>query len=148
MYFFFFSSRRRHTRCALVTGVQTCALPIYEHYDNHQEEIVTAFAERGLIQTARETDDLPAALAAARATEPVRATTEPEKLIFRLRQLMAEWFPDSERKLPTTLPTPLTGLSKARSTRRCRSAIASIRFPPPRHARFPMSGLGHTRTPT
>src|SRR3546814_8682089 len=26
--FFFFSSRRRHTRCALVTGVQTCALPI------------------------------------------------------------------------------------------------------------------------
>src|SRR3546814_15714209 len=26
----FFSSRRRHTRCALVTGVQTCALPILE----------------------------------------------------------------------------------------------------------------------
>src|SRR3546814_3558417 len=25
---FFFSSRRRHTECALVTGVQTCALPI------------------------------------------------------------------------------------------------------------------------
>src|SRR3546814_2885349 len=28
-FLFFFSSRRRHTRCALVTGVQTCALPIY-----------------------------------------------------------------------------------------------------------------------
>src|SRR3546814_8911055 len=27
---FFFSSRRRHPRCALVTGVQTCALPIYD----------------------------------------------------------------------------------------------------------------------
>src|SRR3546814_10050937 len=27
--FVFFSSRRRHTRCALVTGVQTCALPIF-----------------------------------------------------------------------------------------------------------------------
>src|SRR3546814_5100168 len=27
--FFFFSSRSRHTRCALVTGVQTCALPIF-----------------------------------------------------------------------------------------------------------------------
>src|SRR3546814_10942422 len=27
---YFFSSRRRHTRCALVTGVQTCALPICE----------------------------------------------------------------------------------------------------------------------
>src|SRR3546814_9121923 len=30
---FFFSSRRRHTRCALVTGVQTCALPISEALD-------------------------------------------------------------------------------------------------------------------
>src|SRR3546814_1399900 len=29
---FFFASRRRHTRCALVTGVQTCALPIFEAY--------------------------------------------------------------------------------------------------------------------
>src|SRR3546814_4893427 len=28
-FIFFFSSRRRHTRCALVTGVQTCALPIF-----------------------------------------------------------------------------------------------------------------------
>src|SRR3546814_12941465 len=27
--YFFLSSRRRHTRCALVTGVQTCALPIF-----------------------------------------------------------------------------------------------------------------------
>src|SRR3546814_2624525 len=27
--YLFFSSRRRHTRCALVTGVQTCALPIW-----------------------------------------------------------------------------------------------------------------------
>src|SRR3546814_9854873 len=26
--YFFYSSRRRHTSCALVTGVQTCALPI------------------------------------------------------------------------------------------------------------------------
>src|SRR3546814_9337520 len=29
MLLFFFSSRIRHTRCALVTGVQTCALPIF-----------------------------------------------------------------------------------------------------------------------
>src|SRR3546814_1987428 len=32
--FFFFSSRRRHTRCALVTGVQTCALPICKITDH------------------------------------------------------------------------------------------------------------------
>src|SRR3546814_1650420 len=30
-FMFFFSSRRRHTRCALVTGVQTFALPIFAH---------------------------------------------------------------------------------------------------------------------
>src|SRR3546814_3374975 len=29
VYMCYFSSRRRHTRCALVTGVQTCALPIF-----------------------------------------------------------------------------------------------------------------------
>src|SRR3546814_11136384 len=34
--FFFFSSRRRHTRCALVTGVQTCALPIWRRPDHAQ----------------------------------------------------------------------------------------------------------------
>src|SRR3546814_19747283 len=33
--FFFFSSRRRHTRCALVTGVQTCALPIWTLPETH-----------------------------------------------------------------------------------------------------------------
>src|SRR3546814_6411294 len=31
-YMFFYSSRRRHTRCALVTGVQTCAFPISGHH--------------------------------------------------------------------------------------------------------------------
>src|SRR3546814_16215902 len=35
--FFFFSSRRRHTRCALVTGVQTCALPICFPYADVEE---------------------------------------------------------------------------------------------------------------
>src|SRR3546814_1955811 len=36
--FFFFSSRRRHTSCALVTGVQTCALPIF--YKNATAEMI------------------------------------------------------------------------------------------------------------
>src|SRR3546814_8751390 len=34
--FFFFSSRRRHTICALVTGVQTCALPIFCRIKRHR----------------------------------------------------------------------------------------------------------------
>src|SRR3546814_5698306 len=33
MMFFFFSSRRRHTSCALVTGVQTCALTISDGWE-------------------------------------------------------------------------------------------------------------------
>src|SRR3546814_10306865 len=45
LYFFvFFSSRRRHTRCALVTGVQTCALPIY--YQLIRLECVFVVAKR------------------------------------------------------------------------------------------------------
>src|SRR3546814_7592837 len=40
IFFFFFSSRRRHTSCALVTGVQTCALPIYKKYKQDIEVVV------------------------------------------------------------------------------------------------------------
>src|SRR3546814_4704619 len=49
---FFFSSRRRHTRCALVTGVQTCALPISEAELQAAGKPETAEAElraRGLV---------------------------------------------------------------------------------------------------
>src|SRR3546814_17344029 len=31
-----FSSRRRQTRCALVTGVQTCALPIFRYIEGNK----------------------------------------------------------------------------------------------------------------
>src|SRR3546814_10730213 len=39
---FFFSSRRRHTSCALVTGVQTCALPIFKAGSNWNGRTVNA----------------------------------------------------------------------------------------------------------
>src|SRR3546814_6335457 len=42
----FFSSRRRHTRCALVTGVQTCALPIYCLYEGVWKDNRRRFSER------------------------------------------------------------------------------------------------------
>src|SRR3546814_15049985 len=41
---FFFSSRRRHTSCALVTGVQTCALPIFpdhHHLAPHHRALIS-----------------------------------------------------------------------------------------------------------
>src|SRR3546814_13288137 len=45
--FFFLSSRRRHTRCALVTGVQTCALPIFAADDDGLLEFAAVGAGRG-----------------------------------------------------------------------------------------------------
>src|SRR3546814_8486718 len=53
--FFFFSSRRRHTRCALVTGVQTCALsilrlPSCRFTPTCSEYAVDALTEYGLIR--------------------------------------------------------------------------------------------------
>src|SRR3546814_12420307 len=49
-FIFFFSSRRRHTRCALVTGVQTCALPIYAGDVEASRVIAIPEGERGLFQ--------------------------------------------------------------------------------------------------
>src|SRR5881397_4091246 len=46
MCFFFFSSRRRHTRWLNVTGVQTCALPISRHY----------FAKSGIFDAVAQVD--------------------------------------------------------------------------------------------
>src|SRR3546814_7054634 len=43
---FFFSSRRRHTRCALVTGVQTCALPICPPVDVAERRALRREADR------------------------------------------------------------------------------------------------------
>src|SRR3546814_3224795 len=85
---FFFSSRRRHTRCALVTGVQTCALPIYVrkvkdtapdhpwtgkrvrrekpvgyHWENRTETV------SGIVETYRSTTHRPANLGSWRSEE-------------------------------------------------------------------------------
>src|SRR3546814_4655248 len=45
---FVFSSRRRHTRCALVTGVQTCALPISRTTSAPAADSATLVRVRGL----------------------------------------------------------------------------------------------------
>src|SRR3546814_1254221 len=51
---FFFSSRRRHTRCALVTGVQTCALPILVSFLDFEKPIAALQAR---VTELRETAD-------------------------------------------------------------------------------------------
>src|SRR3546814_10889216 len=52
---FFFSSRRRHTRCALVTGVQTCALPICQAHIMKAAMLVIATPDPLNVQRMTET---------------------------------------------------------------------------------------------
>src|SRR3546814_7327981 len=42
----FFSGRRRHTRCALVTGVQTCALPILKCAGSRLQNLISLSCDR------------------------------------------------------------------------------------------------------
>src|SRR3546814_16034229 len=60
-----------------------------EHYDNHQSEITEAFVARGLIWSAATTEELKAALTAARAATPRMATTDPADLIAYMNGLLA-----------------------------------------------------------
>lgn len=82
---------------SLVTGLRAgcrvVAMPrdpeFREHYDDHQFEIVEAFAARGLIQMAKSIEELPDALARAREMPVRRATTNYAKLIA----LLNSWYP-------------------------------------------------------
>src|SRR3546814_10170098 len=58
---FFFSSRRRHTRCALVTGVQTCALPISARFfvQDLVKDLAEARAGVGLVPGEHLVEDYP-----------------------------------------------------------------------------------------
>src|SRR3546814_21178745 len=47
-----FSSRRRHTRCALVTGVQTCALPILFSATNDAQILCDLMHDEGVTHSA------------------------------------------------------------------------------------------------
>src|SRR3546814_2774502 len=77
---FFFSSRRRHTRCALVTGVQTCALPI----SSLSGAVERDRREAAEVQLAREAQER---LAADRARQEAQ-----ERQQVRERERVAEKF--------------------------------------------------------
>lgn len=83
---------------ALRSGCRIVAMPrsarLGEHYDDHQQEIVSAFAARGLIEVANEASELQPALERALARPPQRATTDYSALIERLRSLTKQWFGD------------------------------------------------------
>jgi UDP-N-acetylglucosamine transferase subunit ALG13 len=80
---------------ALRAGCRVVAFPrrhdLGEHYDDHQEEISQTFADRGLLQIVRDETRLADAIAAARATEPVMATTDHTALMGFLTTLLERW---------------------------------------------------------
>src|SRR3546814_6541584 len=113
---FFFSSMRRHTICALVAGVQTCALPIWlaedcarladaSHYVTRPEDAWQRL--RGLARMDARAQTVAAALAAWRETE-AQNRDRPRKWIIDDDAIyrMAERLPDSRAQLEAlgTLP--------------------------------------------
>jgi UDP-N-acetylglucosamine transferase subunit ALG13 len=79
---------------ALREGCRVVAMPrlfeLQEHYDDHQAEITSAFAKRGLIGVAKSEEELAAALQEARERTPVLATTDPSEL--------ADWTPAARQR--------------------------------------------------
>ena len=79
---------------ALREGCRTIVVPRRlekgEHYDNHQREITSAFAARGLITPANSTEELAVALKTARSLEPICATTDPVALVKHLKSRLGE----------------------------------------------------------
>src|SRR3546814_21114742 len=91
--FFVFASRRRHTRCALVTGVQTCALPISSavvmtsmdcRYVGQSHELpvghVDGFHLEHEMRNGYARPDAPVAVVAVRATLTEEPPPHPEDL--------------------------------------------------------------------
>src|SRR3546814_12574700 len=76
------SSRRRHTRCALVTGVQTCALPIYHKVNGYlAENLSSEDLARGIAWCLEEGGRNPAL--GRRAREKALSTFDMRSIVLR-----------------------------------------------------------------
>jgi UDP-N-acetylglucosamine transferase subunit ALG13 len=62
-----------------------------EHYDDHQSEITSAFAARGLVVGARSIDELRIAIRKIRGRPVVGATTDPQALLQWLSTTLDRW---------------------------------------------------------
>src|SRR3546814_2649402 len=76
---FFFSSRRRHTRCALVTGVQTCALPISLRSDDPCKPALAAPAHQVRHRSKRSTARLVRYFARRHGCKHLRLVNDDER---------------------------------------------------------------------
>ncbi|OWK32101.1 beta-1,4-glucuronosyltransferase WelK [Sphingomonas mucosissima] len=87
---------------ALQNGCRVIAVPrlfeLGEHYDDHQLEVTSAFAARGLLAVVDQRQDFATALAKVRAQEPVMATTEPAALRGYLTDLLVRWAKEDRQR--------------------------------------------------
>src|SRR3546814_11310680 len=81
---FFFSSRRRHTRCALVTGVQTCALPISS---DASESLRSNFEAGGRAVADAESSGAPDSAAASESSSVTATPPDWEKSLQRSQRV-------------------------------------------------------------
>ena len=77
---------------ALREGCHVIAMPrllsLAEHYDDHQEEITSAFERRGLLLTAKSTEELSDALKTIKSRPPILATSDPKALTSYLADIL------------------------------------------------------------
>src|SRR3546814_15742642 len=104
---FFFSSRRRHTRCALVTGVQTCALPILILNTCHIREKASekVFSELGRLRAFKEerADEGAGMLLAVAGCV---AQAEGDEILRRAPQVDIVFGPHTYHRLPELVAPP------------------------------------------
>src|SRR3546814_13373670 len=107
---FFFSSRRRHTRCALVTGVQTCALPISNAWGLLKRRSVSGrrlmIGRKGCTSTGQSPIATMSWLPTAR--KPTSSFRSEERRVGKecVSTCRSRWSPYHSTKNPPTKPTP------------------------------------------
>src|SRR3546814_8159283 len=113
---FFFARRRRHTRCALVTGVQTCALPIYRR---------SVLKDRQMdIRPIRNDDDHRAAVDEIRALWSAEAGSADEDRLDVLATLVDEY---ERKRWPVDKLDPVEAIEAAMEAEgRTRADLASL----------------------
>src|SRR3546814_10466662 len=87
MLLFVYSSRRRHTRCALVTGVQTCALPIEAEMAAKQGDAKKAADAFGKVAADMNVPEAYRNLALVRQTALQFDSLKPAQVIARMKPL-------------------------------------------------------------
>src|SRR3546814_3941623 len=98
--YFFFSSRRRHTRCALVTGVQPCALPICMSHNSGDEYAWLSAHGYGKPSASR-------VYARAQAAEPFWTADRFHAVGWHTRPLLRQVRSQEGRQLQRSLPDVL-----------------------------------------